>query len=84
MIEHIRGRFSGGRVNLDSQRFESCVFENCVVVFSGTGSYELRDCTFKDCSFSLEGPAAAALKFMSDFYSPQMIEEMFDRIRLGK
>ncbi|MBV9699283.1 MAG: hypothetical protein JO078_04065 [Candidatus Eremiobacteraeota bacterium] len=86
MIEHVRGRFSRTRVNLDNQRFESCVFENCVVVFSGTGSYGLRDCSFKDCSFALEGPAASALQFMTDFYriAPQMIEGMFDKIRRDK
>jgi len=86
MIEHTSGRFSRTRVNLDNQRFESCVFENCVIVFSATGSYQLRDCTFKDCSFALEGSAASALQFMSDFYriAPQMVEGMFDKIRLGK
>jgi hypothetical protein len=85
MIQHKRARFSRTRVNIDSQRFEDCVFDNCAIVFSATGPYQLSGCTFNDCSFAFQGPAAATVQFMTDLYklAPQMIERTFDTIRLG-
>jgi hypothetical protein len=85
MIQHKGTRFSRTRVNIDSQRFEDCVFDNCAVVFSATGPYQLGGCTFNNCSFAFEGPAAATVQFMTALYklAPQMIEGTFDKIRLG-
>ena len=85
MIENVRNRYSRTRVTIDGQRFDGCFFDNCAIVFSGTGSYHFVNCTFNDCSFAFEGPAAAAVRFMTDFYkiAPQMIEATFDKIRLG-
>ncbi len=85
MIHHKGTRFSRTRVNIDSQRFEDCVFDDCAIVFSASGPYQLSGCTFNNCSFTFEGPAAATVQFMTAVYkiAPQMIEGTFDKIRLG-
>jgi hypothetical protein len=85
MVQHKGNRFTGARINIDSQRFEDCAFDNCAIVYSGTGPYQLKGCTFTNCSFGFEGPAAMTVQFMTDFYkiAPQMIEATFDKIRLA-
>ena len=85
MIQHKGTRFSRTRVNIDSQRFEDCVFDNCAIVFSATGPYQLGGCTFNNCSFAFEGSAAATVQFMTALYkiAPRMIDRTFDKIGLG-
>jgi hypothetical protein len=85
MIQNKNSYFSRTRVNIDNQRFEDCTFDNCAIVFSAMGPYQLSVCTFDECSFAFDGPAATTVQFMTALYriAPQMIEATFDKIRLG-
>ena len=85
MIKNKNSHFSRTRVNIDSQHFEDCTFDNCAIVFSATGPYQLSGCTFDECLFAFEGSAAKTVQFKTALYkiAPQMIEATFDKIRLG-
>lgn len=58
-------RFHGQRIQLDGQEFRSCIFEECEIVYSGAGGVVLDSNQFRDCRWTLEGPAASTLKFLS-------------------
>lgn len=85
MIEHRGTIFSRARLAVDNQHFENCTFDACSLVFGATGPCQFERCTFKDSSFAFEGSAAATVKFLTELYklAPQVVEETFDRIRLG-
>lgn len=71
--------FSGGEVTLDYNRFESCHFENCIVLFGG-GQFNLTDVTMNNVRFGLMDAADRALAFLRVIRAapngPQLIEEL--------
>jgi hypothetical protein len=54
---HRRQRVSGGK------------FERCKIVVCGVAVVALSGCTFNDCEWSFDGPAARTVQFMSALYA---------------
>ncbi len=82
--------FKDVKVVLDGNTYAECVFEACLMVFSGAKPVKLIRCTFgKDVSWSFAGAAALTLDFMAALYhgagpgARVMIEGVFDQVRKG-
>jgi len=85
MAHHQGESFRNTVVRVDDETYESCTFDQCQVVFAGTGAFQASHCSFNDCVFSFDGPALQTLRFMSamDRLSSTVVEGMFDAVRRG-
>ncbi|HYE95207.1 MAG TPA: hypothetical protein VD962_03290 [Rubricoccaceae bacterium] len=84
----VRYTFEQQDVVLDFHHFEGCTFRRCRVHYFGYGPVMLVDCAFEACSWGFDGPAAAAVRFMTDLYqmgggARELIEQTFENIRSG-
>jgi hypothetical protein len=55
--------FSGIKVMLDNTRFESCVFKNCEITYSG-GPAETSSCYFENIKWIFNGSAGTIVTVM--------------------
>ena len=62
MLTHVKSCFDRTRVLVSGQRFESCSFKNCELVFDGRPT-QLVGNYFDDCRWAFEGAAADTLAF---------------------
>lgn len=74
---------------LDFNAFEKCTFIKCQLVFHATGPVGMNGCTFDNCTWAFNGPAADTVKFMAALYSQggggrDLIESTLNNIRAGK
>jgi hypothetical protein len=82
----INSRYVGVTVAIDGIQFENCVFEKCILEYSGSAPISFTGCTFISCEWSLVGPAANTLQFMRTLYNSdpgarQLIEQILQSIR---
>lgn len=56
--------FMQDRVLLDGSEFDQCKFIKCVIVYRGEQATSLRDNSFEDCEFRLEGAASMTMGFL--------------------
>jgi hypothetical protein len=79
--------FTGKVVRLDNAEFIACTFDDCTLVYGGSGYVALRNlCDIKsNCRFKLDGAAGNTVKFMTVLYplAPALIEATIDNIRGG-
>jgi hypothetical protein len=59
------GEHLTGRINMDGNRFDKCVFRDAVLVYSGGRPPILFNNDFARCSFLFEGEAANAIRFLT-------------------
>jgi hypothetical protein len=85
MEQHSNEMFSNQRIDLDNASYLGCAFDRCQIVFSGVGTYELKNCIFDHCSFSFDGPALQTIRFLTDMYrvGPELFEPVLTGIRNG-
>jgi hypothetical protein len=79
-------KFKGAVINLDGGTFEDCVFESCVLVFSGLMPTNLKGNTFSECQWEFAGPAANTIAFMTALHSgggAALIEKTLEEIKKG-
>jgi hypothetical protein len=55
-------------VAIDGSEFVECIFDTCIMRFSGVGPSVLNGCTFANCKWEFAGPAALTASFMAALY----------------
>lgn len=77
--------FVNTRIELDNQTFKDCIFNGCTIVFGGRGPYNLSGCSFNNCQFALDGPAALTIKYLADMHrmNAPFVLDIIKKIRVG-
>ena len=79
--------FVGATVDLDGNTYESCLFQRCIIRFSGLSPAALSNCQFQDCTLALGGHATLTLSYLRALYhglgewGKQSVENLFEEIR---
>jgi hypothetical protein len=60
--------FKDVEIDLDALQYESCTFNCCRLLFTGTTRVHLVNCTFTDCGIGYRGPAENTLNCLSVLY----------------
>ena len=55
-------------VRLDFMNYERCVFEDCVMVFSGYGTLSVTNCVFRNVQWVFSDAASNTIQFMRALY----------------
>jgi hypothetical protein len=63
------GRFQGGTVSVDGNRYENCTFVNCNIEYAGGGLPSFIGCTFDACRLGLTGPASNTIVYLKAIYT---------------
>ena len=80
-------KFSNTKIVLDGIEYTDCVFDNCVIEYSGKGPVGLVGCSLNNCRWAFSGPAANTLAFLTDMYhnmgdfGQKMVEATFENIK---
>ncbi len=88
-MDIIGRRFDNSSVEVDGNRFESCTFVRCRIIFSALDTVTFKDCIFDRCDWVFDGPAETTLTYLSALYrglGPQgqeLVEAVFQGIREG-
>jgi hypothetical protein len=56
--------FTHETVSLDGERFDSCEFRDCRLVYAGGEAPVFRDCKFENCDWRFEGSAGRTLEHL--------------------
>jgi hypothetical protein len=78
--------FRNQSVDLSDNRFHSCTFENCKLVYRGDRSPTFQDNHFIDSVFVFTDAAIRTIYFLSNIYHAgrggrEVVEDTFERIR---
>jgi len=68
MAKYEDGTFEDTRVDLDGNQFTNCSFRGCTLVYSGGTDVGIVGCNFVDCTWELDGAAAATVAFLRGIY----------------
>jgi predicted nucleotide-binding protein len=88
-VKHVGKTFENGELTLDGNEYQDCKFENVKLIFGAMGPLGMSNCEFVSCTWSLTGPAAHTISFLSGVYNgvggtgQATVERTFDRIRSG-
>ena len=88
--KHAGYDFEDEDVVLDFASFDTCGFKNCNIIYYGHGPVSLQGCSFESCRYSFEGPAQAAIAYLSALWQDanqggrELVEATFQNIRTGK
>lgn len=82
-------RFEQQVIHLDNDSYIDCAFIECHVVYLGATEVSLIGCSFDNCTWGFDGPAASVIRFMHALYAmgqggAELIEKTFANIREGK
>jgi hypothetical protein len=83
MTEHKEERFDHKTVELDGQRFDSCWFTDCRMIYSGGEPPALSNNTFVRCKWVLGGAALNTIGYLSVLRSNgvrEIVDGMIDMI----
>lgn len=84
MLKFVETTFADSSQTLDGIHFEDCYFVRCRLIYSGGLPPVLVRNRFENCSWSLEGPAANTIAFLSAIYAygaKNLVESIFEDIR---
>lgn len=56
--------FNNETIKLDDNSFDHCTFNNCKMIYSGTGPVNLSNSTISNAEWTFEGPAANTMTFL--------------------
>lgn len=76
--------FRDQAVLLDGNEFIECTFDRCELVFAGISPVTMHNPKMNGCGWTMTGPAALTINFMSGLYASgahELIEQTFDNIR---
>lgn len=78
--------FVNTRIELDNRTYKDCIFNGCTIVFSGKGPYNVNGCTFNNCQFALDGPAALTVKYLADMHrmNAPFVLDVIKKVRTGE
>ena len=88
MKRFVNQTFRDQQVRLDSGTYENCLFENCLIIFSGLGEPSLTSCDFRNTQWALEDAAVDTLEFLRVLYRSgeggrRVVQPFLDRITDG-
>jgi hypothetical protein len=78
--------FSNQEIRLDGREYTDCVFQSCLLVYSGKRKFRLIGSSMSaDCRFEFRGKAAETVETMSELYAlgdwgKQSVREALRRI----
>lgn len=87
MITHQDKEFNEVTLQLDNVTLLNCIFNNCVLVYSGIGTTVIKGCSFNNVRWEMSGPAANTIGFMKSIYhgmgagGKAIVEDTFNNIR---
>lgn len=87
MARYEKSTFQGDKVLLDDNEFIDCTFENCELVFAGTGDVSLSGNVFRNVKWSFDGAAGRTLQFLKAMYrgagsgGRDLVEKTFASVR---
>lgn len=77
-------------VELGGNKFLSCTFEDCRLIYDGSPGVRIQDCTFEGTRLELVGEAGNTLSFLQNIFhgfgedGRLVVENFFEQIRDGK
>ena len=86
MTTIINNVYKDTTVVLDNTDFQNCKFENCLLVFSGTGPVAMTGCVLNKPRWQFVGPAKTTIGFLRAVYhgmgegGPKLVEEIIASI----
>lgn len=69
---------------IDGHSFIECKLERCQLIYTGAALPTLQHCSFFDCTWKFDGPAARTVMMMTALYGggmQELIEQTFENIR---
>jgi len=78
--------FTDQDVAVDGNEYEGCRFENCNIIYRGSGAVSFTGCSFGNHRITFKDGAASTIGFMQSLYHggwEHLIEATFDNIRRG-
>ncbi|GHF39690.1 hypothetical protein HNQ07_001709 [Deinococcus metalli] len=57
--------FTKQRIELDDKQFRNCTFDDCLLIYSGTGGTALNGCHLNNTGFAFEGSAAKTIELLT-------------------
>lgn len=76
-------RYENQDVIADDIAYVRCVFFKCRIIYSGSGSFNFKKCTFDGCTFAFADAARNTLAFLSFMHSfePATLKEINNMIQ---
>jgi hypothetical protein len=87
VIQNTNNTYKNLTIHVDGQSFINCLFENCVLEFSGTGYLEFQSNKLVNTRWAFVGPAGNTIGFLAALYGGlgtegvEVVERLFDEIR---
>lgn len=81
--------YSGDTITLDGMHFDNCDFDDCNITFHGWSLFEITNCRFLGCRWTLAENATITAQGLSKIYrtvlpsGPKTVENVFSAIRDG-
>jgi len=63
--------FNNDTIRIDGNTYVRCVFRDCTLIFSASGSFGFDSCSFDRCACAFSGAAKLTVQFMDAIYSAQ-------------
>jgi hypothetical protein len=57
--------FTKQRIEIDDTQFTNCTFDECLLIYSGTGGTALNGCHLNNTGFAFEGSAAKTIELLT-------------------
>jgi hypothetical protein len=71
--------FTNGKIELDFNRFEKCVFQKCQIIYRGFTPPDFYECRFENCDYTFDGPAGNLITFLRTMHASPA-REVADKI----
>jgi hypothetical protein len=68
--------FNNQSVDVDGNRYASCEFNNCTLVYGGGALPQFDNCGFHNVSFQFQGAAFSTLKYLNGLYRGGLAEQV--------
>lgn len=78
--------FKNQNIELDSNEFINCKFEDCRMIYGAKGLVTLKGCDFINVKWVFTDAAGDTIQFLTDLYHrgmQQIVEQTFENIRKG-
>ncbi|MFB6229696.1 MAG: hypothetical protein ABEL04_00950 [Salinibacter sp.] len=70
--------FRDEEVILDYHKYVNCTFEDCVIVYYGSGPTAADNCQFEECQFDFRDPASSVFNTLRSFFHGGLEEVAVD------
>lgn len=79
--------FHKDTIQVDGNRYEECIFEECLIEYGGLGEVAFVNCRLNNVNWSFVGPAANTISFLSMLHNgfgplgQELVNNLFNSIR---